>query len=806
MIINKETLLEKTQKLLEYNKIMEKVASNAISEEAANLLKESKPYFDQAQTQEIKNIVRTIFIHIKTSDNEPRSWFPSIGFLLPKITVQGMILDIDEALAIGLFIERGEELRKWVLKNENPKDGHEQDAGKTALNNLLSTPEDLSGCSPAAAEIFKIIDKEGKLRDIPVLRGIRRRIGSLEKELKNAISRYYGDEEYKHMLQSVLPSQRDGRTVLAVKANFRGRIRGIVHEVSSSGQTVFVEPLDVVEKNNEILLEKRNLDAEIQKIMRELTEKIALYADNIIWFHRTIIELECLRARAHYSIGTNGHFADNAEDILLRQARHPLIKKAVPIDIEMKNTTRSLIITGPNTGGKTVTLKTVGLFALMNQSGLALPLDEGSHLPLFDGIYADIGDEQSISQSLSTFSAHISTISAITASATEKSLVLLDELGSGTDPEEGSAIAMAILDFLLKKRSRMIVTTHHGVLKNYGYTKENVENASVEFDAQTLSPTYRIINGVPGESRALDIALSNGLDTGIINAARNYINGEKSDINALITGLEQKHRELAGIEKQSTIEQKKLKEEKRKADLKELQLRQKEAEIKREAHGKLQALLQESRKTLENLVRELKEGSLNREKTLKVKEFLNELARNVESESIILDEEELALIEEKQKSTSVIREFKEGMEVYAGPSKQRGTILRRDKRGRSSWIVETGSLKVSFNEKDIIPAAPVPNGRQKSATWAAELETAPGPVLELRLLGMRLNEATDSIRRQIDAASIAGIKTFSVIHGKGSGILQKGIHDFLKNEPAVADYYFSRPEQGGFGRTEVVLY
>jgi DNA mismatch repair protein MutS2 len=805
MIINKETLLEKTQKLLEYNKIMEKVASNAISEEAANLLKESKPYFDPAQTQEVKNIVRTIFIHVKTSSDEPRSWLPSIGFLLPKITVQGMILDIDEALAIGLFIVRGEELKKWILKDDNPKDEQEPNAGKTALNNLLSTPENLSCCYPAAVEIFKIIDKEGKLRDIPVLRDIRRRIGSLEKELKNAISRYYGDEEYKHMLQSAIPSQRDGRTVLAVKANFKGRIRGIVHEVSSSGQTVFVEPLDAVDKNNEILLEKRNLDAEIQKIMRELTEKIMIHTDSIIWFHRTIIELECLRARAHYSTGTNGHFANNAEYILLRQARHPLIKKAVPIDIEMKNTTRSLIITGPNTGGKTVTLKTVGLFALMNQSGLALLLDEGSSLPLFDGIYADIGDEQSISQSLSTFSAHISTISAITASVTDNSLVLLAELGSGTDPEEGSAIAMAILDFLLKKQSRMIVTTHHGVLKNYGYTKENFENASVEFDAQTLSPTYRIINGVPGESRALDIALSNGLDTGIINAARNYINEEKSDISALITGLEKKHRELAGIEKQSTIEQKKLKEEKRKADLKELQLRQKEVEIKREAHGKLQALLQESRKTLENLVRELKEGSLDREKTLKVKEFLNELARNVESESVILDEEERTLREELQKSTPVT-EFKEGMEVYAGPSRQRGVILRRDKKDGNSWIVETGSLKVSFNKKDIIPALPAPNNRPKSASWAAELESAPSPVLELRLLGMRLNEATNAIRKQIDAASLAGIKTFSVIHGKGSGILQKGIHDFLKNEPAVADYYFSRPEQGGFGRTEVILH
>jgi DNA mismatch repair protein MutS2 len=475
----------------------------------------------------------------------------------------------------------------------------------------------------------------------------------------------------------------------------------------------------------------------------------------------------------------------------------------------MKSGTRTLIITGPNTGGKTVALKTLGLFALMNQSGLALPSEEGSVLPVFDGIYADIGDEQSISQSLSTFSAHISNISAITYCATENSLVLLDELGSGTDPEEGGAIAMAVLDFLIEKKSRMIITTHHGILKNYGYTREGVENASVEFDGQTLSPTYRIINGVPGESRALDIASANGLDHGIVEKARNYIDEEKSDVSALITGLEQKHKELAGIEMQSTIEQNRLREAKRKADLKELQLRQKELELKRETVGKLQLLLRESRKTLENLVRELREGELDRDKTLKVKEFLNELARNVEDESAALDEEERAVSEQFSDTESGVpaaADFAPGMEVFAGPSKQRGVILRLDKKSAAgdSWIIETGSLKVSFPEKDLIPAVPVKDTRS-SASWAAELGASTGAVFELKLLGMRLEDATEALRRQIEAASLSGLKSFSVIHGKGSGILQKGIHDYLKKDPAVADYYFSRPELGGFGRTEVIL-
>jgi len=813
---DKNALAEKTQILLEYPRITENVASHAVSEEAAGVIRNSKPLYDAREAEETKTKVFALHALLKTED-APRSWLPSIGFLLPKIETSGTVLDLDEALAIGLFVERGGELRNWVTKERGGSRviTEAETTGKDLLFKTLGFPETsesapFPNCGSVASEIFKVIDREGNLRDIPALRTIRKRIAGLEKELKNAVGKYAAADDYKRMLQSPLPSQRDGRTVLAVKANFRARIRGIVHEVSSSGQTVFIEPLDVVEKNNEILLEKRNLDAEIQKILRELTEKIAASADDLKTFHLTIIELECLRAKAAYSVATKGHFAkinnDENKRLILKQARHPMLKKAVPINIEMKGSTRTLIITGPNTGGKTVALKTLGLFAMMNQSGLALPLDEGSALPYFDGIFADIGDEQSINQSLSTFSAHITNISAITANATENSLVLLDELGSGTDPQEGSAIAMAILDFLIEKKSRMIITTHHGVLKNYGYTREGVENASVEFNAQTLSPTYRIINGVPGESRALDIASANGLKNEIVEKARKYIDEEKSDISALITGLEQKHRELDGIEQKSALEQNRLKEEKRKADLKELQLRQKEAELKRESFGKLQGFLSESRKTLENLVRELKEGEVDREKTLKVKEFLNDLARNVEEERSALDEEERAIREQfSQTEKTPAAAFAPDMEVFAGPSKQRGTIVRADKKKGedSSWIVKIGSLKMSFDERDLIPAKTAKTA--VSASWDAELGSSNGAVFELKLLGLRLEEATDALRRQIEAASLCGLKTFSVIHGKGSGILQKGIHDYLKKDPAVEDYYFSRPELGGFGRTEVIL-
>ncbi|MCL1992562.1 MAG: endonuclease MutS2 [Spirochaetes bacterium] len=803
---------EKTLGLLEYAFVMERVASCALSDEAAEIIRGERPLGDAGKVSALKSTVFNILARMSASDNMPRNWLPSVGSLLPKLRVEGAVLELDEVFAIGLFIERAEELVKWLTS--------EGDTGEPAdTGGKYPFLSHLPVCLPVAVEIFKVIDREGKMRDLPPLRAIKRRIKSLGRELEAAVARYTSDEETRRMLQSPMPSLRDGRTVLAVKANFRGRIRGIVHEVSSSGQTIFVEPLEAVEKNNEIIVEKRNLDAEIRKIMRELTARIGEYntAHNLEKYHLTIIELEVLRSKAFYSLNTKGHFANSGDvkNIVIKQARHPMIKNAVPIDVSMNDGTRVLIITGPNTGGKTVTLKTLGLFAAMNQSGIALPAAEGSFLPVFDCVYADIGDSQSIEQSLSTFSAHISNIASIINMATEKSLVLLDELGSGTDPQEGGAIAMAVLDHLIEKRPQVIITTHHGILKNYGYTRQGVENASVEFDSQTLSPTYKVLSGIPGESHALDIAAKNGLAKIIVEKARNYLVEEKADVSQLIKGLREKHLLAEALESKIKTEDASLRELRRKADLRELRLRQKEAELKREGAGKLEQLLYESRKTLENLVREVKEGNLDREKTRAVKEFLNDLARNADEEKAALEEEEAliegALLAEQENSEegapANFSGFAPGMEVFVGAAKQRGRILRHDKKGSGGdfWLVETGSLKISLSEKKLKPASPAAR-QAAAASWDCEFESSSNlAVLELKLLGLRLDEATEALRRQIEAAAMNGLKTFAVVHGKGNGILQKGVHDYLKNDAAVADYYFSRPELGGTGRTEVVL-
>ncbi|MDR2069134.1 MAG: endonuclease MutS2 [Spirochaetaceae bacterium] len=828
---------DKTFKLLEFDLMRTRVAESALSGEAARRLEGELPLTDPRGVEELKKLVAEFLDKLNSGDEEPRGSFPDIGFLIPKLAVEGMSLELDEAYALGVFIQTAEALKGWLRNSSGDRAPGKGTAVGERLTPLQVLVSDLPDCSPLTREIFRVLHKDGSLRDLPEFRKIKGRIRNLTGELEAIVSRYTGNEEARRMLQSALPSQRDGRMVLAVKANFRGRIKGIVHEVSSTGQTLFVEPEEVVEKNNEILIETRLLDGEIRRVLREMTGHIAARRGLLKELHEKIIHLETLRARARYSRETRGHFALDgdgaqqknevlsplpaAERLVLIQARHPLLgSKAVPVDIFMGGNTRTVIITGPNTGGKTVTLKIAGLFALMNQFGLALPVEEGTTLPVFDGIYADIGDEQSLSQSLSTFSAHMTNIAVIIGAATERSLVLLDELGSGTDPEEGSAIAMAILDHLIEKKVTVIATTHHGILKNYGYTREGVENASVEFDGRTLSPTYRIIMGIPGESRAVEIAARNGLPDGIVSTARTYLDEERSDVSALISGLKKKHQELDAAAEASKAEIFRLREERRSADLKELRLRQKEIDLKTGGMGNLRLLLSESRKTLENLVRELKEGELTREKRVRVKEFLAGLERSVAAEGEVLKKEEQSLAEERRRletgdvpeegrppgvkgsGSKVPAAIGPGTEVLVGEYHRRGTVLRADKK--DFWIVEIGSLRMSIPEKDLIILAPSEENK-KPLIAVPDLSPESQARFEVNLLGMRLEEALDVLRRQLDAAALSGLREFSVIHGKGDGILQRGVHEFLKQQGLVADYYFSRPEMGGFGRTEVVL-
>ncbi|MDX9897641.1 MAG: endonuclease MutS2 [Spirochaetia bacterium] len=772
--------------LLDFYRIREDVAGYCLSEEGGRELRASLPLDDALELAELK--ARSAALRDLFRDNKgiPSGSFIPVDEPARIVSKQGSCLAVDELWALGMWADAFASLIRWM-----------SGVGHEGLASELSEAPELSSVAAAA---FRIVGPDGEVKDLPELREIRSRIRRINMDIEKTTAAFFQDDITRSFLQNDVPTQRDGRTVLAVKAGSKARIQGIIHEVSSTGQTVYLEPESLVRKNNELVEEEARYQRELHRVLRETTARLHGFSDDIQRARLVCAGFDGLYARGRYSHMNDGVYAEERScGIELIGARHPILgSKAVPIDLRMPEGARTLIITGPNTGGKTVSLKMAGLLSLMNQFGLAIPADYGSGLPVFDGVWADIGDEQSMDQSLSTFSGHMKSISAIIEGATDRSLVLLDELGSGTDPEEGCAIAMALLDLFIDRGALTLVTTHHGILKNFGYTKEGVLNASVDFDKDTLSPTYRIMMGVPGESRALDIAQKNGVSESVVSGARRYLREERTDISSLIRGLSDKHRELDSMRDEEKRRLREAMEEQRKANLKELKLRQIETELRTHGVSELKNLLDESRKTLENLVREVREGELTKEKTQQVKEFLSVLDARVEAADREATRKERALNASRAPTGTI----SEGSAVLILPARKRGKVLRSVKGGK--WLVETDALRLTVDASNLELTVEL-----ESSSPRVSLETLSSrsnrAVIELDLRGYRLLEAIDALERQLDAATMEGLSGFSIIHGTGEGVLQQGVKDTLSRFPGIKDFHYARPEEGGHGKTIVAF-
>ncbi|HOE08793.1 MAG TPA: endonuclease MutS2 [Treponemataceae bacterium] len=806
----------KTLEQLDYVRIRSTIAGYCMSSEGKALLLERLPFTSQSDIDSWKIPASEWKLYLdagKTGALKP--WEPC-AHLFSKLPVEGAVLELDQVYALGQFCISASHLKSSLSSVE------------LNIPHLMNKSSSLPSLEGANDAIFRIIDASGQLRDLSELRDIRRSISSIRRDIENTMRSYTSDVSLRDALQSDVPALRSDRQVLAVKANFRGKVRGIVHEVSQTGQTVYIEPDDIVQKNNDLVQEEHRLSQEIRRILKELTSSLKEFYDSFVQSHAIMLELDASFAAARWGKEVQGTFAfetSGERGLTLKKARHPLLgSSCVPIDVEFTQNCRVLIITGPNTGGKTVTLKTIALFALLNQSGFPIPANEGSSLPVFSSVFADIGDEQSLDQSLSTFSGHMKNIGLMLSQADKSSLVLLDELGSGTDPQEGGAIAMAVLDTLIERNAMVLVTTHHGILKNYGYTHSSCTNASVEFDSQTLSPTYRILMGVPGESHALDIARRSGLPVTVADKAQRYMENNEADVSELIKGLTAKHGEAALLEKELRKKEQYINEKWRKVDLKSLSLKQKELELREEGYKKSKSFLDESRRMLENLVRELKEGegTITREKTLKVKETIALLSQSVdeENESLSIEKESYlsAVKDDEDKILSCSQELSPGCPVIIRSSKMKGEIIGKAKK--DSWLVQVGSLKMTVSEKDLIPC----EGKVHKPSISIEMEKedvssdsrvsfsspessvmSAKPAFELRLLGMRYEEAMKALERQLDLCAIHHLNSFSVIHGKGNGILQQGVHQYLKNYGGIKEFHFALPEDGGTGKTYVNL-
>ena len=808
---------QKTLEQLDYFRIRDSIARYCMTEEGKSCLMMRIPFIEKKETILAKKEAKEWESYLLSGNpNILKRWNP-VTPIFPLLSVEGATIELEQAYALGQFCRATITIKQSLQIKQDGVSTLEN----LSLPTLRNLAEDLPDLNVAEAEIFKIIDNSGAMRDLPSIREIRASIASIRNSIEKLIKSYTNDSKLQDALQSNVPALRGNRQVLAVKANFKGRFKGIVHEVSQTGQTVYIEPDDIVQRNNDLIQEEFRLSQEVRRILKELTAKLAEHKELFEIAHTTMLRFDCAYASARWGIDNKGTYAldcTKSENLSLIQARHPLLgEKAVPIDVHFHGDYRVLILTGPNTGGKTVTLKTVALFCMLNQSGFPILANEGSRLPYFTSVFADIGDEQSLDNSLSTFSAHMKNIGEMTNRANDTSLILLDELGSGTDPQEGAAISMAVLDTLIERNSFVLCTTHQGVLKNYGYTNATCINASVEFNEQTLRPTYRVLMGVPGESHALDIAQKSGLSEAIVEKAQRYMQNGQADVSALIKGLNEKYEELSKTEIDFKKKEQYINDKYRKVDLKDLKLRQKELELKEQGYKKGQKFLDENRKMLENLVRELREGEITREKTIKVKQAIDEMEKELstEKESLKGDKEQLSTIKNQNKETSTKEEFEKGAEVWVGETKQRGFIVSKLKK--NSYLVQVGSLKLTVKETNL-QLAPV-SSVKLSPSIVVEMDQTSSrksnggkssspvdrPKFELRLLGMRREEALKTLERQLDLCVLYDLTTFSIVHGTGNGVLQEAVKEYLSGLGGKAEFHFARPEDGGTGKTYVTL-
>jgi DNA mismatch repair protein MutS2 len=561
--------------------------------------------------------------------------------------------------------------------------------------------------------------------------------------------------------------------------------------------TIFMEPMEVVKLNNELREVKEEEEREIYRILQQLTYQVAGFAQDIKDSLKQVTILDQIFAKAKYSEKVNGTAPSlNDEGIIkIKEGRHPLLKnEPVPITIEAGDGFNNLVITGPNTGGKTVSLKTVGLFVLMVQSGLHIPAAEGSLIGVFNKIFADIGDEQSIEQNLSTFSSHMNNINTFLEKADSKSLILLDELGAGTDPREGAALGIAILEKLKSKNAITIATTHYSQLKSYAYSFPNVENASVEFDLESLKPTYRLIMGVPGGSNAFEIALRLGLPEEIVKEARKLIDKKELEVENIITELNNERNHYQELREEAEYNHRKAQEMKEEYEEKLKKLEEEQKETIREAKQKAKQIIKRAEKKSKNIIRDLKDKAqatrpeLDREATeinKELKEFKSDLEIKREEES-----------EEESKE-----EIKKGMTVRVKNLGKKGRVV--DFEGDKA-IVEAGVMKINADVDDLIPIE-MPDVHKERMVKKYQVKKNQATTNSLDLRGMRYDEAQRKLDKYLDDVRLAGYSTVEVIHGKGTGALRKAVEEVLEGNKHVDGYRYGNQSEGGMGVTIVSL-
>ena len=713
--------------------------------------------------------------------------FPDLTEVLPVLENPLLLLDGQALVAIARYIESAEIFLEYCNRSTSgPLECIHALLGVSIDKELVALKD----------SIHAILDEGGEVKEShPAIRALKKQVEQAKGE-RTRFCNDYMRAKFSAM-QSELSVYRDGRVVLPVRNDRRSEVEGFISSASASGNTVFMEPFRLVEMNNSVVMAENQILVEIAKLLALLDAKVRSCKSELLSLLEMVGSADALFALARYSFDTEATEVNlHSGSVMLLDARHPLLgSKAVPITVRLDQDVQAVVISGPNAGGKTVTIKTVGLMALLNQFCGFIPAKEGSSLPLFDDIFTDIGDEQSIEEELSTFSGHMKQIGHILRTMTRDSLVIMDELGSGTDPVEGAALARATLEYCLAKAKLTLVTSHHGVLKQFAYAKENVINASMEFDETTHQPTFKVINGIPGDSHALDTAKAMRLPPEVLDKAKHYLGSEAVAIGEIIKGLEKRRREADQLEQNIKARQHALQQQVRQVQLKELKLKQDALLLKQEQNSELYRFMREKSSELEGLVAELRSAEITREKTRKVKSFVSSLQQkqaNTEKQIEQLSEE----IHGKTTSRAPVQ-FKPNMDVLCGSARREGRIIRKASKGK--WVVAIGTMRFTLSESELTPA----KKQEENKVHVQYHSSTPAPKMVIDVRGQTLQEALSALDMQIESALVHGFSSFSVIHGYGDGILSRGIGEYLKNSPHVTDFRFALPEDGGMGKTYV---
>ena len=788
------SFFEKSLTTLELPAVLAMLAAEAVSEPAKERARELSPSVNEAEVRrrlEETSAAKTMMV---VRGSPSFSGVKDVRASLARADLGGA-LNTRELLDIARVLQCARLVRGYLADDS---------VGKTPIDHLFSA---LHANRFLEEKITGSIVGEDEIADAasPELATIRRQMRAAAARAREALQKIISSPSYAKVLQEPIITQRADRYVVPVKAECKGAINGLVHDISASGATLFIEPMAAVKANNELRELAARERAEIDRILAELSADCAEHREGITEDFELLVRLDLIFAKAKLSYKLNcAQAAMEGEGIVLRRARHPLLDqaKAVPIDVELGESFDTLVITGPNTGGKTVSIKTIGLLAAMHQCGLHIPAADGSRLPVFSHILADIGDEQSIEQSLSTFSAHMSNIVRILEECDEKSLILFDELGAGTDPTEGAALAIAVIEHARRRGAVIAATTHYAELKVYATNEPGVQNASCEFDVETLQPTYRLLVGIPGKSNAFAISRRLGLSDEIIEDAKTRVSTESASFEATIEKLEQTR---VLLEKDREEAEKKLREAqenaKKAAFLRaELEVRLDKADTK--SRREAERILADARATAEEVFRELDEMRKMAdadEDASRVNEARAQLRRQLNLSQAALQKE---LRPEEEENKVSARPVKPGDTVRIKSMGMKATVVSKSNDGTLS--LRAGIMNVSAKEDEVLLLEDEAPKQKKSAVSAPAMHSASiSPEIDLR--GMESIDAVMACERYLDSAVMAKLKTVTVIHGKGTGALRAAVQQMLRKNKAVKSFRLGRYGEGESGVTVVEL-